>query len=365
MNCRSITKKKFFHHLFMLISVVFFAVLESSGCTIFAARKNQLLLFGNNEAWISDSTKMWFLSGEPSKYNRAFWGFNNGWTQGGINEKGLFYDWVSGYPAKWINDPNKPFFAGNLFERILEKASNVDEAMLYIRKYNESGFSVGRCLLADPNKAVILKWENGFLEITEMTDDVLCLGYQDGQVAKSLKDEPILTPASAGKILNQNRQYGNPETKYSLVINPATLEISVFDFRKSEEATELSLNKEWSSPNHFYHIPKIETEVANKVLLTDSKAFDEMKPPFESQVSEYSGNYSGEKFKILVKEERDTLWVKVDGVQSRYNPLFRMNERAFSLRFIDWTFEFQTENTPKPKIVFRQWQDVFEASKFD
>lgn len=350
-------------HLLISISFFYFIALESIGCTIFAAKKNQIMLFGNNEAWISDSTKIWFLSGEVNKHNRAFWGFNNGWTQGGINEKGLFYDWVSGYPAKWINDPQKPFFAGNLFERILEKSCSVDEALIYISKFNEYGFSVGRCFLADRNKAVILKWENGFLEITEMTDDILSLGYNDIQVANSLKEISNLTPESAGKILNQHRQYGNPETKYSLVINPITLEIFLFDFRKSEKATDISLKKEWSSPNHFYHIPKIETEIFKKVLLTDSKAFNEMKTCFEFQITRYSGDYLSEKLRISVKEERDTLWVKVDSIQNRYYPVFRMNDSTFSLRFIDWTFGFQTESASKQKIIFRRWQDIFQAEK--
>ncbi len=64
-------------------------------CTIFTAADEDTVLAGNNEDWKSENTRIWFTPAKDGKYGGVFFGFRNGYPQGGMNEKGLFYDWAA------------------------------------------------------------------------------------------------------------------------------------------------------------------------------------------------------------------------------------------------------------------------------
>jgi hypothetical protein len=62
-------------------------------------------LFCNNEDWSGTKTRIWFLPPGDGYYGAAYFGFDNGFAQGGLNTEGLAYDWVAGYKEKWEPDP--------------------------------------------------------------------------------------------------------------------------------------------------------------------------------------------------------------------------------------------------------------------
>ena len=86
---------------FILTSIVNHPVVA---CTIVAISKDNKVLVGNNEDWSDPDSKVWFQSLEKDKYGCVYFGFKNGWTQGGMNEKSLVFDWVAAFEqeACWI-----------------------------------------------------------------------------------------------------------------------------------------------------------------------------------------------------------------------------------------------------------------------
>ena len=71
-------------------------------CTIFTASHNGTVLFGNNEDWINPNTYYWVVPSRGDNYGVVYFGFDNFWPQGGINEKGLAFD-VNALPKATIN----------------------------------------------------------------------------------------------------------------------------------------------------------------------------------------------------------------------------------------------------------------------
>ena len=91
---------------------------DAGACTIFMGTTGDLTLVGNNEDWSDTETKVWFLVAEEGKYGRVYFGFNNGWAQGGMNDQGLFFDWVAGAEREWQPDPGRKEYLGAISEKI-------------------------------------------------------------------------------------------------------------------------------------------------------------------------------------------------------------------------------------------------------
>ncbi len=69
-------------------------------CTIFNIKQNDKIIVGNNEDWkYSCNVKVWYRPGTNNSYGRICFGWNQLYffrvAQGGMNEKGLFFDWAS------------------------------------------------------------------------------------------------------------------------------------------------------------------------------------------------------------------------------------------------------------------------------
>ena len=105
-------------------------------CTIFKMTIDGKTLIGNSEDWSDPDSKVWFLSPDSDGHGCIFFGFKNGWAQGGMNDKGLFFDGLAGSVKKWHRDSNKKDYHGNLCEKVLKEVSTVEAAIPYFKKYN-------------------------------------------------------------------------------------------------------------------------------------------------------------------------------------------------------------------------------------
>ena len=108
----------------------------ADACTAFYAVYEGLILAGNNEDWWNPKTKMWFLSPGGNKYGRVYFGFDDFWSQGGLNDQGLFFDGFAtlGFSVKKSN--NKPVYKGNLIDKVMSECATVDEVLKVLDQYN-------------------------------------------------------------------------------------------------------------------------------------------------------------------------------------------------------------------------------------
>jgi hypothetical protein len=110
-------------------------------CTIITASQGDVVLFANNEDWTSPDTYYWTRPGSDQTYGAIYFGFDNFYPQGGINERGLAFD-INGLPSMALNPHRElPGTPNNFGAYMLERAATVDEAIALL-----SGFSWGDSL---------------------------------------------------------------------------------------------------------------------------------------------------------------------------------------------------------------------------
>jgi hypothetical protein len=91
--------KRIIMTLFMIIAMACF---QAISCTIFCFTYDGKTYFCNNEDFSNPDTEIRFYPAKKGKYAWVYFGFSNNWAQGGVNEKGLCWDWVAGYKEEPI-----------------------------------------------------------------------------------------------------------------------------------------------------------------------------------------------------------------------------------------------------------------------
>ena len=136
-------------HVALLLALLFAADSSVAACTVFVAFEGKLALAGNNEDWGDPNTQMWFVPATKDNYGIVYFGFGRGeypkggissrklkipeggitkinpadlygLPQGGMNEKGLFFDGASTEVVKVPSVPGKKVYEGRLEDLILE-----------------------------------------------------------------------------------------------------------------------------------------------------------------------------------------------------------------------------------------------------
>jgi hypothetical protein len=177
----------------------------------------------------------------------------------------LFLDWVAGDAVEWSADAGKKTHPGDFSQLILEKASTVDEAIALIRAYNVPAFGYARTVLIDRCGCSALAGFAGGELFAERSDGpVFYYGYGFGSVRDDMAEGPPLDAETMMRLLTRARQPGKYATKYSNIFDLATGEIRINHPGMGDRFIRLGLEEELSKGKHFFHIPRIETESAEK-----------------------------------------------------------------------------------------------------
>jgi len=156
-------------------------------CTIFTSSYGDTVLFGNNEDWINPNTYYWVVPSSGGNYGAIFFGFDNLWPQGGINEKGLVFD-VNALPKTVLNPHPELPKVKNPFYTFLKKCSTVEEVINRVQKY-----SWGRSWRAQ-------------VHLADATGDAVVLSVgPDGEIAFTRKQK------GNGYLISTNFNRANPK----------------------------------------------------------------------------------------------------------------------------------------------------------
>lgn len=138
--------------IFLLLLTTFFSqIIPSLACTIFIASNGQTVLVGNNEDYTPTiQTFLWVRPPQQNYNGYVFWGFEEKYPEGGMNDKGLFYD-VAALPQKvdLVKDPKKTDFEGYIVEKILRECSSVEDVIKLVSKYNLTWYEKAQIMVAD------------------------------------------------------------------------------------------------------------------------------------------------------------------------------------------------------------------------
>jgi hypothetical protein len=310
-------------------------------CTIFKATKDGFTLVGNNEDWNDPDTKVWFLMPEEGVYGRVYFGFKNGWAQGGMNDQGLFFDWVAGFESDYKEDPKKKNFKGSLSELILEKAATVEEALAVYSVYNERAFTKARIFLADRTGAsAVVGFSKGKMMIDRREKGFQVLGAGYKTAASALKDSDAVSVETFCDLLKSTMQHFKYPTQYSNVYDLQKRVVYLCNFRHNKAVLKFSLDEELKKGNHYYDIPKIEEQL-KAPLQVDGKTLPvvHVRP---SLLERLVGTYRIKPdltFTVSVKD--GALYGQVQGnTPLRYRPA---SETKFFLPFWDQQISFTVD----------------------
>jgi hypothetical protein len=137
-----------------IIAVLALVVLSAAGalpCTAFCSVGRGQALAGNNEDYSNPVTKIWFVPGEKGKHGRVYAGFDDFFPQGGMNERGLFFDGFSAERVAAAGSAGKESFPGNLADRAMAECATVQQVAALFEKYNRSFLERGILFFADAN----------------------------------------------------------------------------------------------------------------------------------------------------------------------------------------------------------------------
>jgi len=118
-------------------------------CTIFTVSFGDKAFFGNNEDYINPETRYWVVPAGYGHYGAVYFGFDDMHPQGGINEKGLAYDW-NGLPEAPLNDaPGLPIWPMDAGKYILSTCATVEEVIETAQRYSWGSGLGAQCQFAD------------------------------------------------------------------------------------------------------------------------------------------------------------------------------------------------------------------------
>ncbi|WP_414660458.1 hypothetical protein [Horticoccus sp. 23ND18S-11] len=266
----------------LLLVLLLWTAAPGRACTIFVLTDENHTLFCNNEDWFNPSTRLWFVPRGADHLGCAYVGFDNGWAQGGCNEKGLAFDWVSGFEENYEPALGLKTVRGNPSERMLESCSTIEEAITFYQTHLEPDFRRSRIIIADRTGAsVIIGARDGKIHFMRHSGS-RGFGWARRQLDLELAKSPPSTVASASAILRACVQPGAGGTKYSNVFDLKSGGIVLFPDPRANESVTLNLATELAKGGHYYDMGRIREQLgtAPRPLLNAMKRFflDEFQP---------------------------------------------------------------------------------------
>jgi len=137
-------------------------------CTIFAVSHGDQVLFGNNEDWVDPNTYIWLIPSDGKSYSTVCLGFDDRIPQGGINERGLAFDFNALPEAPLNPHPELPSPEGNIVTALISRCASVEQAIELAKSYNWGSSIRWQLLLADAtgDAAVMSAGPDGELAFT-------------------------------------------------------------------------------------------------------------------------------------------------------------------------------------------------------
>ena len=118
-------------------------------CTAFYAYNGKMALAGNNEDFYHTKTRIWFIPAEEGRFGRVYLGYDDGYSQGAMNDQGLFMDGFATRPHPITRSEGKPAYKGNIMDDTMATCGTVQDVVDLWSKYNLSSLETAMLMFAD------------------------------------------------------------------------------------------------------------------------------------------------------------------------------------------------------------------------
>ncbi len=125
------------------------SVRDPHSCTIFTVSMGEEVFFASNEDYTNPNTRYWSVASGEGTYGGVYFGFDDLWPQGGVNEVGLAFD-INALPETPLNPhPELPPLDDYEGYLVLSTCATVEEAIELVKGYNWGEAMWGQIHLAD------------------------------------------------------------------------------------------------------------------------------------------------------------------------------------------------------------------------
>jgi hypothetical protein len=263
-------KLKAMKKYFLLFSALCFILMgrPAMACTGLVVQDGARVLVGNNEDWFNPRSKIWFIQPVGGRYGSVFFGFDNFWPQGGMNQKGLFFD-AFALKAKAVDVPEaKPRFRGILIKEVMATCATVAEALALIDRYSLYFMDQFQLFFADATgdaaiveaDAVIRKQGDhqivtNFRQSATDPDKIACWRYLTAE--KLLADCRGEKQNCVKDILEATHQEGDFPTLYSNVYDLNARRVHVYHFHNYQEEVVIDLEQALATGTGVMDLPAL------------------------------------------------------------------------------------------------------------
>jgi hypothetical protein len=251
-----------------------------NSCTVFHASNDNMALGGNNEDWSDPDTYIYFIPPSDTEYGMVIVGYTGSyWIQGGMNEKGIFWDGLACPYLEVVNSTGKPYYPGNIFEYILSVCETCDDALYILDQYNMKILERAQVLVGDQygdsfiiegdvihHKKDYFQVGTNFYLSQHPDPPYPCWRYNTALAMFEENGKDNLSVDFCSSVLDAVHQEGNYPTQYSTVYDLKNQLIYVYYYHNFNKVKVFNLSEELLLGHHEYSIPELFTTSPEKPL---------------------------------------------------------------------------------------------------
>ena len=313
--------------------VGFGASLDARACTGIHCFHDGVALAGNNEDFWNPDTRMWFVPAEDGDLGRVYFGFANLFPQGGMNERGLFFDGFATGRVPVTTSIDRPRFQGNLIDQAMASCADVEEVVALFRRHNLDFLESAMLMFGDRQGDSVIIEGDRFLR-KQGRDQVVTNFYQSHSepskysCPRYLAAKRVLERADEVDVevlkraLDASHQEGRAPTQYSNIYDLTRGIVYLYHFHNFNEVVVLDLAEELAKGPRVVEIAslfrknsaykryreELERDIATYKKENRSRRFDRRKLPA------FAGRYHLPRSReLLVACDGDRITVSVGG----------------------------------------------------
>jgi hypothetical protein len=363
---------------------IFCSTVTIIACSGFYITQGDRILAGNNEDFINPKTKMWVIPGEKGKYGKIFFGFDDYSPQGGINEKGLFFDGFATELKKVLKSAGKPRYEkvyDNLQSEILSTCATIEDVIAFLNNYNLEFLENAMLFFGDSNGNsmiiegdTIIRKKGNFQIITNFRQseakNFTCERYN--KMYKMLSQNRDMSIDYCKGILDAvhaEGRDGNSATLYSQVYDIKNLIIYVYNFHDFNNFIKIDLKEELKKGLRYYDLPSLFPKNLSFQQFEDEymrKIYNEIKRreihnPDANNFKQFKGTYILKSLTPIsqpfYEDSTKHILINFDGDKLVYNELYGNYFKANLIPESDRAFFY--------KINFGEFRVSFTTDKND
>jgi len=240
----------------------------TQACTAFLATQGDTVLVGNNEDYFNPRTQVWFVPAEGGKLGRVYFGFDDFNPQGGMNERGLFFDGFATAPRKVVRSAGKPAYLGSLLDKVMSECATVAQVLAVFDRHNLEFLERAMLMFGDAtgDSAIIegddvVRKQGWFQVVTNFYQSQTPAGQETCdryQIAvRMLRESEEVSVPLCRRILAAVHAEGESKTLYSNIYDLKRRIVHVYHFHNFENVVTFDLAEELKKGQHSFDLPAL------------------------------------------------------------------------------------------------------------